>query len=190
MEQRIRVFISSPGDVQAERRMAALTAERLSRAIDRLEIECFLWENGRYFSAHAGLQDRIPATAADLPGGAEANPEAGGFDLVIGILWTRIGTPSRTLPQMPDGRPYPSGTAYELLTAIRARQQGQALPDILLYRKTEDARVSAKISPSAAATRRNSKPSAVSWRNGSSTRLTASKLHSLTSKRQTASPTC
>ena len=102
MEQRVRVFISSPGDVQAERRMAALTAERLSRAIDGLEIECFLWENGRYFSAHAGFQDRIPATAADLPGGAEANPEAGGFDLVIGILWTRIGTPSRTLPQCPS----------------------------------------------------------------------------------------
>src|SRR5262245_12230540 len=37
---------------------------------------------------------------------------------------------------MEDGEPYPSGTAYEVLTAIGARQT-KDLPDIFVFRKTE-----------------------------------------------------
>jgi hypothetical protein len=35
---------------------------------------------------------------------------------------------------MPDGTPYPSGTAYEVLTAIAKRQQGGDLPDVFVFR--------------------------------------------------------
>jgi hypothetical protein len=36
---------------------------------------------------------------------------------------------------MPDGRPYPSGTAYELLTALDASKAG-GVPDVYVFRKT------------------------------------------------------
>ena len=39
---------------------------------------------------------------------------------------------------MPDGRPYLSGTAYELLTALEASKQKGA-PDVYVFRKTADA---------------------------------------------------
>src|SRR5262249_56758402 len=34
----------------------------------------------------------------------------------------------------PDGTPYPSGTAYEVLTAIEKRQRGAELPDVYVFR--------------------------------------------------------
>ena len=37
---------------------------------------------------------------------------------------------------MPDGAPYPSGTAYEVLTAIAARRQ-KDLPDVYVFRHPE-----------------------------------------------------
>ena len=39
---------------------------------------------------------------------------------------------------MPDGRPYPSGTAYELLTALEA-SNSKGVPDVYVFRKTADA---------------------------------------------------
>ena len=39
---------------------------------------------------------------------------------------------------MPDGRPYPSGTAYELLTALDGSKQS-GVPDVYVFRKTADA---------------------------------------------------
>ena len=39
---------------------------------------------------------------------------------------------------MPDGRPYPSGTVYELLTALEASKK-RGIPDVYVFRKTADA---------------------------------------------------
>ena len=39
---------------------------------------------------------------------------------------------------MPNGKPYPSGTAYELLTALEASKAG-GVPDVYVFRKTADA---------------------------------------------------
>ena len=36
--------------------------------------------------------------------------------------------------KLPDGRPYPSGTAYEILTANAKRRAGAVLPDIYVFR--------------------------------------------------------
>lgn len=99
--------------------------------LDGVEIRCFRWEKGRYFSAHDTFQKQIPET-----------PE---FDLVVGILWSRLGMPPpEGFPEMKDGRRYPSGTAYELLTAIEhRRRQQEPPPDILVYRKTTEPPISA-----------------------------------------------
>jgi hypothetical protein len=39
---------------------------------------------------------------------------------------------------MPNGQPYPSGTAFELLTALEA-SKAKGVPDVYVFRKTADA---------------------------------------------------
>ena len=111
----IRVFVSSPGDVRAERtitdRLIRMTAEELgipvsvqySNLLQDVEsapspnasieaekselILCpYFWEYQR-FSPELGYQDQMPNTAQ--------------FDLVICILWSRLGTRLHPRFQMP-----------------------------------------------------------------------------------------
>jgi hypothetical protein len=116
----VRVFISSPDDAMAER-------GRIERVIDRLNgvmgdtgrMRAIRWESS-FYTADRTFQDQIP--------------EAADCDVVIGILRHRLGT---ELPddfrRMPDGQPYPSGTAYEILSAVEARRQGER-PDVYVFR--------------------------------------------------------
>jgi eukaryotic-like serine/threonine-protein kinase len=58
---------------------------------------------------------------------------------VVSIFWTRIGTElPADFSRMPNGKPYPSGTAYELLTALEA-SKAKGVPDVYVFRKTADA---------------------------------------------------
>ena len=118
----IRLFISSPSDVSAERRRAALVVDRLNGEFaGRVRIEPILWEE-HFYSSHAGFQGQIAETAT--------------CDIVIAIFGGRLGTRlPDTFPRQPvTGEPYPSGTAYEVLSAIEARKAGQDLPDIYVFR--------------------------------------------------------
>jgi len=129
--RQVRIFVSSPSDVRYERARVERVAVRLSDMFDGVQITCYRWEEGRYFAAHETFQKQIPDT--------------GEFDLVVGMVWSRLGMPPPPdFPTMPDGRPYPSGTAYEILTALETRKAGAALPDIFFYRKTEDLRAAAQ----------------------------------------------
>ncbi len=124
----IRLFVSSPSDVAAERQAVERVARRLEGLFDGVKFEVYRWEKDRYYSAHVGFQEQIA--------------EIGGFDLVVGVLWARIGSPlppgfAARMPHPREGQPYPSGTAFELLEAIRLRRTRQSPPpDILVYRKT------------------------------------------------------
>jgi hypothetical protein len=40
---------------------------------------------------------------------------------------------------MPDGRPWPWGTVYEMARALEARRAKGTLPDVLVYRKIRPA---------------------------------------------------
>ena len=82
------------------------------------------WEQ-KFYEARASFQAQIP--------------EAANCDLVIGILWSRLGSElPPEMPPMPSGEPYPSGTAYEVLTAIeQSRVKGR--PSVYLFRKTAPA---------------------------------------------------
>ncbi|WP_036182094.1 ATP-binding protein [Palleronia rufa] len=124
VERQVRIFLSSPGDVAEERARAQRVAERLGGLIDGVEIEIFRWEVGRYYSAHTDFQSQI------------APPDS--FDLVVGIFWSRVGSPlPEGFPTMEGGRPYPSGTAFEVLRAMEHRRgEGAGRPDVLVYRKT------------------------------------------------------
>jgi hypothetical protein len=113
-----RVFISSPSDVFAER-------ERVERVINRLSgefggglLEAIRWERS-YYTAAKTFQDQIP-----LPSET---------DLVICILWKRLGFELPSDYRRPDGST-PTGTEYEFEDAMRAARTNGA-PDVLMYRK-------------------------------------------------------
>ena len=119
----VRIFVSSPGDVMAERQRLERVAERLNgRLGGAAHLTCIRWEE-RFYTADRTFQAQIAPSVA--------------CDLVISIFWTRLGTalPPEFDDKLPDGRPYPSGTAYELLTALEAARQ-KALPDVFVFRKT------------------------------------------------------
>jgi WD40 repeat protein len=144
----IKVFVSSPGDVQAERTVA----DRLIRAIaEELGIPIsvqysnllrdseptdspliagqpesgglilcpYFWEYQR-FSPELGYQDQIPNTSR--------------FDLVITILWSRLGTKLHSRFRMPDGSEPRSGTEYEIAWAKAQRQKTPGVPALQVYR--------------------------------------------------------
>jgi uncharacterized protein len=121
----IKLFVSSPADVAPERERVAAVVARLNSTYHSLvQFQSVRWED-HYFKADRPFQEQIPESAA--------------CDIVVSIFWTRIGA---ALPadfrHMPDGRPYPSGTAYELLTAIEASKQN-GTPDVYVFRKAADA---------------------------------------------------
>lgn len=123
----INVFVSSPADVEHERQRTERVVERLNGQYAGLvRLKTIRWEQ-KFYEARTGFQAQIP--------------EAANCDLVIGILWSRLGSElPPDMPPMPNGEPYPSGTAYEVLTAIeRSKQKGR--PSVYLFRKTANASI-------------------------------------------------
>jgi tetratricopeptide (TPR) repeat protein len=121
----VRVFVSSPTDVAAERGRVQAIAATLNREYQGLvSFETVLWEE-HFYKANRSFQPQIAESVA--------------CDIVVSIFWTRIGTElPADFARMPDGRPYPSGTAYELLTALDASKRRE-VPDVYVFRKTADA---------------------------------------------------
>ena len=126
---RLRIFVSSPGDVTAAREIAALTIERLAQDYARFfKIEPYLWEfEAMVASGH--FQDSIEPPSA--------------FDVVVLILWSRLGTylPERTSVREYrgiGGRTPLTGTEWEFEEAMQAAKQTGA-PDLLVYRNLSPA---------------------------------------------------
>jgi len=52
----------------------------------------------------------------------------------VSIFWTRIGTElPADFPRTANGKSYPSGTAYELLTALEALK-AKGVPNVYIFR--------------------------------------------------------
>jgi len=120
----VGVFVSSPGDVVPERGRAQAVAAKLNRQYKGLvRFETVLWEE-HFYKADQTFQSQIP--------------EAVTCDIILSIFWTRIGTELPPgFPSMANGRPYPSGTAYELLSALEGAKRS-GVPDVYVFRKTAD----------------------------------------------------
>jgi tetratricopeptide (TPR) repeat protein len=125
----IRLFVSSPSDVEAERQRIDLVAERINVSYtDIVRIDVIRWET-RFYTADKSFQPQIP--------------EAADCDIVIGIFWARLGSElPPTFPTMPDGTPYPSGSAYEILSSIHKRlasdksaRAGEPQTDVYVFQK-------------------------------------------------------
>ena len=120
--QDFKLFVSSPGDVVVERRRVEKVVSRLNGEFSRVaRLEAIRWETEAY-QAYSTFQSQIPRSTD--------------CDLVIGILKWRLGTelPPDFGEKLPNGQPFPSGTAYEILTAVAKRQRGEKLPDIYVFR--------------------------------------------------------
>ena len=112
----LRIFISSPGDVRAEREITQQVIHRLqSMFAGRANLETYLWEHEPLL-AGSSFPENIP-NPADC-------------DIFICILWTRLGT--RLHQVRSDGSAYESGTEYELEEAIQAYQR-TGRPQVLVY---------------------------------------------------------
>src|ERR1035438_5348169 len=95
----LRIFISSPSDVRSERVRAYDVVQRLQEKFQaHIRIESILWED-EPMRATASYQPQIPKPSDS--------------DVVICVLWARIGT---RLPQeykRADGS-IPTGTEWEI----------------------------------------------------------------------------
>ena len=119
--RQLQIFISSPGDVFEERAIAQRVIERLqSEYAGRVVLQPVLWEHEPLLASSTFQEQIIRPSETDV---------------VVSILWSRLGT---RLPKgftREDGSRYDSGTEYEFEDAIAGfRKNGK--PDLLVYRKT------------------------------------------------------
>ena len=125
-----RIFLASPGDVRDERELARAVIEqiRAERAFrGRVDLACIAWDqSGAEVAMEAGLTPQ-EAIKRGLPKPSQC-------DLVIVILWSRIGTPLPADYTKPDGTAYLSGTEWEYHDAITATRRFDR-PAVWVYRK-------------------------------------------------------
>lgn len=122
----IRIFFSSPGDVKMERETARRIVDRLQGEIgDRMVLEPYFWEH-EVMVATKDYQENIP--------------EMDGFDIVVCVLWSRLGTPLHpNRHPRPGGGFFESGTEYEFFTAMQAHTL-RGTPDIFVFRNSTEPR--------------------------------------------------
>ena len=120
----VRLFISSPGDVAAERALCQRVLRRLQdRFLGRLDLQPIFWEHEPLL-ATATFQDQIVPPSET--------------DVVVCILWSRLGTQLPEHIRREDGSRYDSGTEFEFEDAWRGFQE-KGSPQILVYRKMAEA---------------------------------------------------
>jgi hypothetical protein len=119
----VRIFISSPGDVQLERQIARRVILRLQGEFTgAIEIEPFFWEY-EPMRLTRDFQSQIPPTSS--------------FDIVVCILWSRLGTRLGPQHHRADGTPFQSGTEFEFEDAANS-YLARGAPDILVYHNRTD----------------------------------------------------
>ncbi len=113
--RRLRIFVSSPSDVQEERGIVRRAVEELNRHIapeNGLVLQLLDWET-----------DVRPAIGEDPQ--QVITRQIGSYDVLLGVLWHRFGTPTPRAG---------SGTEEEFRIAY-ARRQSAGTPEILFYFK-------------------------------------------------------
>lgn len=119
---RVRIFISSPGDVADERQRAVAVVERLQEEFsETLSLEPLLWEQEPLL-ATADFQSQIRSPAD--------------FDIFATMIGSRLGSPLGSQFTRRDGSTYASGTEFEFEAAI-AGYRATGKPEMLVYRKAQ-----------------------------------------------------
>ena len=113
-----RIFLASPGDVRDERAFRG-----------RVDLEIIAWDQpGAEVAMEAGLTPQ-EAIKRGLPKPSQC-------DLVIVILWSRMGTPLPAEYTKPGAIAYLSGTEWEYHDAINAREEF-GKPTVWVYRRNQ-----------------------------------------------------
>ena len=120
LTQRLKIFISSPGDVIPERRVAKQVISQLNEEfMGRVFLVPVLWEEEPLLASSTFQAQIDPPNETDI---------------YVDILWSRIGSPLPESILRPDGTRYDSGTAFEFEDAMSAYKE-RGRPEMLLYRK-------------------------------------------------------
>ena len=124
-ESNLKLFVSSPGDLLPEREAVQRVVARINGDyLGVVHFEVIRWEEKSY-SARAGFQSQIV--------------EASSCELVIAMLYQRMGTPLPVeVAQRADGSAFESGTAYEIETSL-LHAQTQGTPQLYMFRKAASA---------------------------------------------------
>ena len=102
----LRIFVSSPGDVSEERALAERVLRHVAEEYrESVCLDVLLWEHEPLF-AHTGFQQQIPRPSQ--------------CDLVVCILWSRLGTRLPDGFTLDPGRTGPTGTEFEIHDALEA----------------------------------------------------------------------
>nr|VFJ99257.1 MAG: AAA ATPase domain-containing protein [Candidatus Kentron sp. LFY] len=133
----LKIFLASPGDVSHERQLARevigyIPYDPLLR--ERIDLKEIAWDT-------PGAQTPLFAATSPQTSVIRNLSPPSECDLVVVILWSRIGTPlNRHYHRTDNGGRYNSGTEWEYLDALNANRK-QGTPDILVYRRTENPRI-------------------------------------------------
>lgn len=96
----LKIFISSPSDVETERQLAKQVIDRLALLYGhRIKIDSVLWEREPLL-ASGHFQDALDPKNADV---------------MVCIFWSRLGSPLPETFATPDGRVGVTGTEWEFL---------------------------------------------------------------------------
>lgn len=114
--KKVRIFVASPGDVQAEREQLAKVVNELNLTISAIApekemvLELVRWETHVYPGLGKDAQEVV-------------NQQIGEYDIFVGIIWKRLGTPTTVAR---------SGTEEEFQRAYSIWQKDKTLP-VLFY---------------------------------------------------------
>lgn len=123
----LSIFVSSPGDVAEERTLTEGVIRRLQGEFrHRVRLDPVFWEHEPLVATDS-FQDQI-VRPSDT-------------DIVVCILWSRLGTRLPARFRRSDGSRYDSGTEFEFEDAV-AGWRSNGRPDLLVYRKTAEPFVS------------------------------------------------
>src|SRR3984893_19578664 len=149
--RRIDILVSSSEDVQKERSVAERLIRLVAAELDvPVRVSYSSWlrglkqenkttarpasDNGEdgfllcpYFSEHQDSTAEVEYCPEHI-----LNP--GQYDLVINILWSRLGTRSASMFVMPDGNPPRSATEYEVAWVLDQSKRTPGFPGLHVYR--------------------------------------------------------
>jgi len=127
----LRVFLASPGDVSEERAHALKVLEQLPYAPGlrgKVTLEVVAWDK-------PGAGTPMLATLTPQEAIAQGLPKPAECDIVVVILWARMGTPLPPQYTKGDGSRYLSGTEWEYWNAVEGRKEAKTRPEIVVYRR-------------------------------------------------------
>ena len=112
-----KVFLVSPDDVKEERKIVKKVIDLYNQihSCDNIKLELLCWEDSTHPSFGDYPQDVVNSQIGD------------DYDVFIGILWARFGTPTLK---------YESGTEEEFYRAYERYKNGDSI-ELMVYRKDE-----------------------------------------------------